>query len=478
MKGLHGWMRTLENSEAAVLSTLLKELDQVTASDESSGMQLAEVILKDVSLTANIIRVANTVNFNPSNVSVTTVSRAIINIGFKNIRSICLSIKVLETVLKESPSPLLIAMLARSLHSANQSKALCKELSPTESEELFVASLLSHLAELLVLGCHESEVKQLKHEIEPSSTEGEKNRCAEKFLGVSLTRLAKTLTKQWRIEGLVNQVLAGGNEEDRRVQAVLLGDEISRVSLLGWDSPEFKEISQRVAEFQNISEHEAAEGLKKVADETADTVASFGRKVLVEHIPTSTRAAKQIEKKSDGDSDGLQANTKIELKALEKIDLLLADQFNINDIFKLSLQGLHQGIGLERVALAIFDREHLKVAVKYAAGDGTAKWREKFIVRYERSHSGFLFNLFERDQAAWIGHPDYQHISQYMGSEYSGITGQKSFFIAPLATGRKRVGFVYADMGVSRRALNDTNFEGFHRFLDKLKAALNKLATK
>ncbi|WP_156497575.1 HDOD domain-containing protein, partial [Oleiphilus sp. HI0043] len=95
MKGLHGWMRTLEKSEAAVLSTLIKELDQVTASDESSGAQLAEVILKDVSLTANIIRVANAVTFNPSNIAVTTVSRAVINIGFKNIRSICLSIKVL-----------------------------------------------------------------------------------------------------------------------------------------------------------------------------------------------------------------------------------------------------------------------------------------------------------------------------------------------------------------------------------------------
>ncbi len=137
MKGLHGWMRTLEKSEAAVLSNLLKELDQVTASEESSGAQLAEVILKDVSLTASVVRVANSVTFNPSNISVTTVSRAIINIGFKNIRSICLSIKVLEAVLQESPAPLLLAMLARSLHGANQAKALCKEFSQSQQEEVF-----------------------------------------------------------------------------------------------------------------------------------------------------------------------------------------------------------------------------------------------------------------------------------------------------------------------------------------------------
>ena len=79
MKGLHGWMRLLEDNEAAVLSTLLSELDRVTGSDDSSGEQLANIILKDVHLTANIIRVANSVTFNPNNAPVTTVSRAVIH---------------------------------------------------------------------------------------------------------------------------------------------------------------------------------------------------------------------------------------------------------------------------------------------------------------------------------------------------------------------------------------------------------------
>ena len=94
MKGLNGWMRILESSQAAVLSTLLTELDRITAADDSSGMQLAEVILKDSSLTSNILRVSNSVFYNPSGVPVTTISRAVINIGFNNIRSECLSIKV------------------------------------------------------------------------------------------------------------------------------------------------------------------------------------------------------------------------------------------------------------------------------------------------------------------------------------------------------------------------------------------------
>ena len=104
MRGLHGWVRLLENNEAAVLSGLLKELDRITLSDESSAMHLADVVLKDPSLTSNLIKIGNSVQFNASTIPVTTVSRAILNIGFKHIRSFCLSLKVLEAVLKDSPT--------------------------------------------------------------------------------------------------------------------------------------------------------------------------------------------------------------------------------------------------------------------------------------------------------------------------------------------------------------------------------------
>ena len=59
MKGLNGWMRLLEGSETAVLSTLIEELERITISDETSGAQLAEVILKDASLASSVIRIAN-----------------------------------------------------------------------------------------------------------------------------------------------------------------------------------------------------------------------------------------------------------------------------------------------------------------------------------------------------------------------------------------------------------------------------------
>ena len=480
MKGLHGWMRALEDSEAAVLSTLLNELDRVTGSDDSSGEQLAKIILKDAHLTANIIRVANSVTFNPNNTPVTTVSRAVINIGFIHIRSLCLSIKVLEAVLKERSSPLLLSVLARSLHAAAQAKALCSKMKSSQQEEVFVACLVSHLAELLVLGVNDDEVKLLSDVLDAHSTYQDKDRAAEKYLGVSLTRLAKTLVKQWRMQGLILDVVTNSNpdEESKAMRAIHLGNEISRAALLGWDSPEFRDVVERAAEFQQLSPEEVKKSVMKMADLTSETIMSFGKKVLVDYIPTSRKAAKALPSKHDQALQQLQPDTQVEKQALNQLSDMIRTDLNINNIFKVVLSGLNKGVGLERMVLAIFDKKESKYAAKYVAGFGTENWKDKFVVRFEKNQSGFLYQLFQKEQIVWVGGEQFREISSHVGSEFVGITGQKCFFIAPLQVDNKMIGFIYSDMGYTGQELNIKYFEGFHKFMEKINLALSILARK
>ncbi len=480
MRGLHGWMRLLEGSKVALLSNLLKELERITTSDESSAIQLAEVILKDANLTSNIIKIGNSVQFNASSIPVTTVSRAILNIGFNNIRSFCLSIKILENVLKENPSPLLVARLATVLHGAAQAKQLCSDLADWRQEEVFVASLMSHLSELLVLGADEDDVRALKSEIIATTPDDEKNKTAEKILGVSFSRLSKTLMKQWRIEGLVNDVLSKPENPVDTVRAIQLGDEISRAALFGWDSPEFQEVMRKVEEFTEKDPKDIKKQILGVADSTAESLKQYGKDVLTDQIPTSKQPAKiQDEKNGNGDAgELLMPNQQLQLKVLQDLSSLVMGDFNINSVFKTVLSGMHKGVGLERACLAIFDKSHEKLRAKYVVGVGTEPWRDKFVVRYVRSHSGFLYNLFELDKPAWIGHDEHRRVSQYLTPEYKGITGTDQFFIAPLCAQKRRVGIIYADMGISNRPLNPDHFSGFCHFIQQIKLALSILASR
>jgi HD-like signal output (HDOD) protein len=480
MKGLHGWLRLLENNETAVLSTLLSELDRVTSSDKSSGEQLAEIILKDPFLTSKIIRVANSVLFNPNELPVTTVSRAVINIGFKNIRSMCLSIKVLESLLDENSTPLLLSMLARSLHAASQAKSLCLNLCEIEQEEVFVATLLCHLAELLVLGHQDEEVKLFSKALLAHSTDQEKDRAAEKYLGVSLTRLAKTLIKQWRMQGLILEVVnaAGMETESRMVEAVRLGNEISRAALLGWDSPEFRFVSEKVAEFQGGNAEQLSKQIIKVADQTSEMITSFGKKGLVDYMPTSKRAAKALPQNDNNVDQDLTGDRILQRETLIKLSELLRADFNINHVISLVLDGLNKGVGLQRVALAVFDKAHCRFVTKYTLGTGVEGWKENFSLCFDKNPSGFLFQLFQNEQVVWIGSKQFEALSNTLRGEFTAITGQNTFFIAPLKAESKIIGFIYADMGNANQALNLKAFDDFNEFISKTNLALNLLARR
>ena len=472
-------MRLLEGNEAAVLATLLKELDRITLSDESSAIQLANVILKDPNLTSNIIKIGNSVQFNASSIPVTTVSRAILNIGFKNIRSLCLSLKVLEAVLKDSPSPILLERLAMVLHAATQAKSLCENLPEWKREEVFVATLLSHLTELLILGMNEDDAKEMKSQLDTTTTEQDKNKIAERVLGVSLTRLSKTLMKQWRIEGLVNEVLSAPEEPNDIVVAIQLGNEISRVAQFGWDSAEVQEVLAKIAKFKDISESEARKAVLNSADEACESVSHFGKVALNGLIPDSkTKGPVKSLKNDDSQVELLQPDASLQLNVLQDVSKVLMQDFNINTVFKMLLGGLNKGVGLERVTLAVFDKTRTKLVAKYAVGTGTERWREHFQLRYQKSLSGFLYNLFEEDQPVWASYEGHRRVTQYITAEYRGLTQVEDFFIAPLIAKGKKVAVIYADMGVSQRPLSQEYFDGFCRFVDQAKLGLTVLASK
>lgn len=486
MKGLNGWLRELEGNQSAVLATLLKELERLTASEESSGVDVGEVILRDANLTSNIIRVGNSVTYNSSSIPVTTISRAILNIGFEELRSICISIKVLESVLNENPSDLLLSRLATTLHSAAQAKALVSEQSSSVQEEVYIAALLSQLCELLILSSQEPDAKEFSSKITSVSESAEKNAIAEKTLGVSLTRLSKTLMKRWRIEGLVNKVLQDLPEKDALLQAVELGGEVARTALYGWNSPEYRKTVERVAEYRKVEPKTARKDLAKVAEAAEEAVSQYGNVALEGKIvrgeliagKEATLPEPGEEKEEKAAVSSVQPNPEFQLKALQELTAMLSGDFNINRVFKTSLLGINKGVGIERCTLAIFDKTQLKLASKYAQGEGTKHWLESFVVSYTRSESGFLYQIFKQDQIVWVGSDEFRDYASNLPSEYKGITGADDFFIAPLTTQGRKIGIVYADMGTSRQALSPQLFEGFKMFIQQMRMALALLAAK
>jgi len=99
---LSQWVENLSKEDVPILSNTVRIISDTANNPEASVADLSQVILPDTSMTARVLRMANSVhyNFNSNKNSINTISRAIVVLGFDVIRSISLTIAMLDTLLQ------------------------------------------------------------------------------------------------------------------------------------------------------------------------------------------------------------------------------------------------------------------------------------------------------------------------------------------------------------------------------------------
>lgn len=474
-KGVAAWLKKLESEHSIVLSQTLNKLNKLTSSEETSANELANVILEDPSLTTQVIRVANTAHFNRGGDAVKTVSRAILNIGFDTVRTICMSVKIIEDILKKGSGELLLDTLAASIHCAVQARNLSRQRSSESKEEVFVAALLLHIAELMVLCSGDTIVFQLQHHIKWDDSKKEKDKVAEKLIGVSFKRLAQALAKHWNLGGIFHEVINPSDQLSTKAEAILLGDEVSRLMHKGWGHPEVKSLLSRLALFLDEPTSKVKLLLTESANEASELASRYGSEELRSLIPTQEMS----DSESANDLPSVEPNNELQQAILkELVQLMGSKEVSMNSYFQMTLEGISRGVGLERATIAFFNKDKTAVKAKYVIGTGTLAWRENFEFSYETTSENFLFQLFSKSQPVWIGAPEFEDIKQLITSEYRILTGVREFLIAPLKIKTKQIGIIYADLGVSKSALTKPYFDGFRQFTQQVNMFLMVIANK
>ena len=66
--GLQAWIDRLNQAELPALAAVVQDLHRLSQADKASVQQLADVLLRDASLTSKVLRVGNSVYYNPSQI--------------------------------------------------------------------------------------------------------------------------------------------------------------------------------------------------------------------------------------------------------------------------------------------------------------------------------------------------------------------------------------------------------------------------
>ena len=461
--GLKAWIKRINDIELPALASVIHEITHLTHADDTHVEQLAQVILRDTSTTSHILRIANSVHYNLSSQPITTISRAVIHIGFEQIKQICLSVVVIDSLLNRTHQNALHQLLAQSFHAAVQARNLAKSLSLISQEEVFVAALLHNLGELAFLSCGGEQVTAYQQAL-AEQPQNKRQICLD-ILGVGLNAITKQLARQWDLGELLLQTLEVGQLPSRKVLSVRLGCEIAKQIHTGLGSAEMIKLISQVSQFLGIHTEDAHEMVLSSLDEASSVAATYGAERISHLLPNSQHLLQQQSSATEARLEG----PAFQLKTLQRLTELTLQQADINRIFQTAILGIHQGIGLQRVAIAVFDLHKTLVEARYVIGAGTEHWRTEFRMPVNlASHAPDIFS-----QALIQHRPIWLHGNQSPRLRYaplSKILASGDCTVAPLGVDKRWLGVCYADS--SGEDLSEKQFHDFTHVVHSINLAV------
>lgn len=453
IRGLEAWMDALAEQELPTLDAVVREICELSENEKCRAEDLTKIILRDADLTSKVLRIANSVHYNPSFAPIKTVSRAIVHLGFDNLRNITLATTLIDNFLKGRPKTLLIQSLARSFHAAVQAKAMVPFLDGDKKEQVFIAALLRNISELALISTGRKVVEDFI--VARDQAPQAEHSLALDYLGVDTSLLSRHLIKDWALGDLLSESCENHVHSSPAARAVNLGNQISTYIQRGMKSAEMQKLCQQTASLCKIPFEDAKKQVLRMADEASVIAKIYGVDVLISALPDPHL----LEEK---DTPAVKTDYLFQ-QQLNQIHKAMLEGSDLPKVTQLSLAALHEGADIARLAILIVDHKNKVLDVRYVAGKGTHLWRQQIKISLERLHKGELLHELLRTQQPF-------HYSVEAGQADVGalqaMAAKGDIFIAPLQLNKRLMAIAYADNESGK--LSARQFEEFQLIANQL----------
>jgi HD-like signal output (HDOD) protein len=477
-KGLRGWVSRLGESGMPVFAHTAGDISRVSDSEESSAAELARVVLQDAAMTAKLLRVANSPVFNPVGKSISTVSRAVVVLGFQEVRSICLSIAIVESILKGQQKQHVIEEMARAFHAAVQARAFARKRKDSSPEEVFIATLLYRLGDMAFWAFAGNAGEALDHELRQRPGE-DADKVQRDVLGFPLRELTLGLSREWKLGTLLEEALEGKSQRNPRAGNVDLGYQLAEASEKGWKEPGVNRLVERIAENLYMPVEDVLTMVQENAREAAETASFYGAGQASRLIPLAEgeKASTTETGLDDVAIDFLDPDPALQLKILRELSSLMDSRPDFNIVLEMVLEGMYRGIGMDRTLFALRTPDQRFIAGRYALGLQNERLRRQFQIETVAGKPNLFAHVIEHRTPVWMGADADASLKSLVTDEIRLITLGADFLVTPIEIHNKVIGVFYADRQPSGRALDEESFASFRHFAQQGNQALALLSS-
>ncbi|MDP2829068.1 MAG: HDOD domain-containing protein [Sulfuricellaceae bacterium] len=475
--------RMRHKSDFPALSESVSAINRITSSDSESVTHLSNAILKDVALTGKLLKVVNAAHYSQfGSGSISTVSRAVVILGFESVRNLALTIMLFDHLQDKDNAAQLKDEFVRSLYSAIIAKSMAAKMGMRNGEEGFICALFHNLGKMLCMFYLMEEVEEVNRVIQQKNLSEEN--AAISVLGISYHDIAMGVSKAWNFPEQISLSMRG-LPADKIRKPVSDTEKLNALSTFAHDICEMAtqdDAKSRTRELARLTHRFGALDINEktiisVAETAAVDFAKFastlqldlrqsklGKHLLkgsatTEAPPGTTATASGMTKAiigetSDDDltlmiglptTSGMHPNAQgILTQGIQDIGNSLVEGRSLNDIMHMILETMYTSIGFSRVLLCLKDGRQNIMSARSGFGADTNQIIKSF--RFPMAFSPDVFHVCLKNNVDIIIEDiDDPKIRERIPDWYRKAVTAQTFVLFPIVVKNNPIAMIYAD---------------------------------
>jgi serine/threonine protein kinase len=472
--------RMRHKSDFPALSESVSAINRIANSETESIDKLSNTILKDFALTNKLLRLVNSAYFRQAGGgSISTVSRAVIVLGFEAVRNIAITVLLFDHLQNKANAN----QLKEDFLRANMAGVLAKDIGATarmrDLEQSFICSLFHSLGRLLSQYYFPEDAEEIRRIIAQKNCS--EDLAAKQVLGISFEDIGIAIAKLWGFPPLIvssmrrlpaGPVKKSGDQEDRLRMLSGLSNELCDVIALATPELRERELKKTMARFADavaLSQNDVMQTVQRAVEEVSDFAriihlnlqqTTFGKQMRqFAAVGEGEKARAGDEDDSDfadatviGQADPLGAgpggeavDAQMVLTAgIQDISNTLIDGFQLNDILRIILETMYRAMGFRRVVLCIRDAKAGVMQGRFGFGQDANEVAKAF--RFPLSFTPDIFHAAtSKGVDLLISDINDPKIASRIPDWYRKAVPANSFVLFPLNIKGNPVALIYAD---------------------------------
>jgi HD-like signal output (HDOD) protein len=387
---------------AGSLPAVARTMGEVTGalrSNRSSAQDIANLILKDVSLTNTLLRVVNSAFYRTAaGQRISTISRAVVTLGLEAVSNLLMSVRVFEHFNDRKGIEALKKNTVHALLTSIHARELARAVGGVNIEEAFVAGMLHNLGHLLVAFHLPEEMAAVEALIAREHMAPEV--ASGRVLGATFRDLGLGVAEAWNLPpglraGIAGWVETGSPGQSRMGAIVAFAADLSSALTIVDPKHRAAEVARlriRYARHVPLGERAIELVLKQSEARLDDLMGALRvtRKDLERYAPAlfpfhgrrkSRPTIQAIAALPAAPEVPPPARVEIDLvRALEDISFALASDVATEDVLTMILETLCRGLSLDSALLARISPEGESLVGWLALGERATALKAAFRV--------------------------------------------------------------------------------------------------